>query len=123
MDSKILIASVAWAFTGALVGFAIATPVQAFIESRLWILVAAITSGVGVLIGLAPSLRGKVGVPAASAGLALVGWQLGDLTQSWQLGVFLILMGALVGSFVGLKLQAKFTRNTRRTSGSDFYRS
>jgi FtsH-binding integral membrane protein len=122
LNGKTLMSAILWAFTGALVGVAVSTPVLALIQSYGWMFLAGGFAVIAVAVGLTPSIRGKVGVPVVAAGCALAGYVLGWLVQGWKIGIALILAGAVGGTFLGLWLQERFTRNTRRTLDSGFYK-
>lgn len=56
-------------------------------------------------------------------GGAVAGWLVGFLTDIWQLSSLGILAGAVWGAFLGERLQARFSRNTRRSESGRFWGS
>lgn len=120
MAGRIAMSALLWALTGAFVGASLST----FVGRQGTPMPYAVTVGViAVAVGWSAPLRGKIGVPLVAGSLALVGWVIGFIFQStWQIGAVLIVAGATGGTYLGYRLQERFTRNTRRAGASDFYR-
>ena len=123
MGPHIAMSAAVWAVTGFFIGAVIAT-LAGMIGAWKWFSFFFATAGVAV--AMVGQLRGKVGVAVGALGGSLFGYFIASMIQnySWQIGAILIIAGALVGTFLGLNLQSRFTRNTRRSPAggvSDFY--
>ena len=97
---------------GAFVGIG-ATPLLGAVEIwRIWVILGA---AIGVAVGTRPSIRGRNGIPMTALAIATAGWLVGLIADVWQLGSVLIIAGGIWGTFLGINLQERFTRNTTRS--------
>ncbi|MBW3587837.1 MAG: hypothetical protein KY429_00250 [Actinobacteria bacterium] len=112
MSVEIVFSLLLWILVGAFVGSGV-TPLLGAVELwRVWVVVGA---AIGIAVGTRPSIKGRNGIPMTALATAMAGWLVGLIVGVWQVGSVLIIAGALWGTYLGINLQERFTRNITRS--------
>ncbi len=118
MSVEIVFSLFLWVLLGAFVGTGV-TPLLGAVDMwRAWVVICA---AIGVAVGMRPSIKGRNGIPMTALVTSAGGWLIGLIAGVWQVGSILIIAGALGGTYLGINLQDRFTRNTTRSDKGGFW--